>query len=124
MRTQSVLVFDGDCAFCTTSVKFAERYVRPRCEITPWQFTDLGPLGVHEERATYELLWVTPAGAVYGGAQAVAKLLLSAGRGWAVLGALLRLPPLRWMARAVYRIVANNRDRMPGGTPSCALPPG
>lgn len=122
MRTLPVLIYDGDCAFCTSSVLFVERHVGPRCEITPWQFADLDSLGITSERAEYELLWVTPTGAAHGGAQAVAKLLLSAGRGWAVPGALLTVPPLRWIAHGVYRLIANNRQRMPGGTPACALP--
>jgi predicted DCC family thiol-disulfide oxidoreductase YuxK len=82
----------------------------------------LDSFGATRERAEYELLWVTPSGAIHGGAQAVAKLLLSAGRGWAVPGALLTLPPLRQLAHGVYRLIANNRERMPGGTPACALP--
>ncbi|MFF4243345.1 thiol-disulfide oxidoreductase DCC family protein [Streptomyces sp. NPDC001822] len=122
MRTRPVLVYDGDCAFCTSSVHFAERRLRPRCEITPWQFADLESLGVTQERAEYELLWCTPTGSVYGGAQAVAKLLLSAGAVWSVLGALLTLPPVRWLAHGVYRLVADHRDSMPGGTPACAVP--
>ncbi|KIF75865.1 thiol-disulfide oxidoreductase [Streptomyces sp. 150FB] len=122
MKSRPVLVYDGDCAFCTTAVHFIERRVRPRCEISPWQFADLDALGTTQQRAEYELLWVTPIGTIDGGAQAVARLLLSAGRGWAVLGALLSLPPLRWVAHGVYRLVANNRERMPGGTPACALP--
>ncbi|MFG2589730.1 DUF393 domain-containing protein [Streptomyces sp. NBC_01166] len=122
MRTRPVLIYDGDCAFCTSSVLFAERHVRPSCEITPWQFAAMESLGFAQERAEYELLWITPPGKIYGGAQAVAKMLLNAGSGWAVLGALLTLPPLRWIAHGVYRLVANNRERMPGGTPTCALP--
>ncbi|MFC4957011.1 DUF393 domain-containing protein [Streptomyces mauvecolor] len=122
MRTRSVLVYDGDCAFCTSSVSFAERRLAPRCETMPWQFADLDSLGVTQQRAEYELLWVLPSGTVRGGAQAVAKLLMSAGGGWRVLGALLTLPPLRWAAHGVYRLVADNRERMPGGTPACALP--
>ncbi|MFJ6609018.1 thiol-disulfide oxidoreductase DCC family protein [Streptomyces sp. NPDC091289] len=121
MRTRPVLVFDGDCGFCTTSVRFAERRLRPRCEVVPWQFADLAELGVTQERAEHEVLWVTPAGRVYGGAQAVAKVLLRSGRGWALLGALLMLPPGRWVAPRVYRLVAENRHRMPGGTAACAL---
>ncbi|MFH9613327.1 thiol-disulfide oxidoreductase DCC family protein [Streptomyces pratensis] len=122
MRKRCVLVYDGDCAFCTSSVTFAVRHIKPNCEITPWQFADLESLATTRERAEYELLWITPAGGAHGGAQAVAKLLLSAGRGWAVVGALLTLPPLRWIAHCVYRLVANNREKMPGGTPTCALP--
>ncbi|MEN8655705.1 DCC1-like thiol-disulfide oxidoreductase family protein [Streptomyces sp. 21So2-11] len=123
MRTRPVLVYDGDCAFCTTCVRFIERRIKPGCETTPWQFADLGSLGVAQERAEYEVLWVTPAGVTYGGAQAVAKLLLNAGGAWAVAGALLTLAPLRWVAPGAYRLIAANRERMPGGTPACALPP-
>ncbi|MCQ4082035.1 DUF393 domain-containing protein [Streptomyces sp. RB6PN25] len=122
MRTRPVLVYDGDCGFCTTSVTFAERRIRPQCEVTAWQFAQLSELGTTQQRAEREVLWILPDGTVHGGAQAVARLLLSAGSGWAVLGALLRLPPLRWAAAGVYRLVANNRERMPGGTPACALP--
>ncbi|MEV6685925.1 DUF393 domain-containing protein [Streptomyces sp. NPDC051130] len=123
MRTRPVLVYDGDCGFCTTSARAAQRLLRPACEFTAWQFADLDSLGVPRERAEYEALWVTPGGEVYGGAQAVAKLLLRAGGAWAVLGALLTLAPVRWIAHAVYRLVANNRGRLPGGTPACAAPP-
>ncbi|MDT0345628.1 thiol-disulfide oxidoreductase DCC family protein [Streptomyces litchfieldiae] len=122
MRTPPVLVYDGDCAFCTSSVQFAERRVRPRCEIVPWQFADLDGLGVTRRRAEHEVLWVTPRGRVYGGARAVAKALLSAGGAWAVLGAVLSLPVVRWAAHGAYRIIAVNRHRMPGGTPACAIP--
>ncbi|MFD3656774.1 thiol-disulfide oxidoreductase DCC family protein [Streptomyces sp. NPDC058620] len=122
MPTRPVLVYDGDCAFCTTSVAFLVRRLRPDCAVTPWQFADLDALGVTRARAEHEVLWISPPGAVYGGAQAVAKLLLRAGGAWAWLGGLLTLPPPRWIAHGVYRLVAANRDRLPGGSPACALP--
>ncbi|GAA3862513.1 thiol-disulfide oxidoreductase DCC family protein [Streptomyces sedi] len=122
MNARPVLVFDGDCGFCTTSVNFAERWIRPDCTIVAWQFADLDALGVTEERARHEVLWVTPNGRVYGGAAGVAKLLMRAGGAWAPLGASLRVPPVNWLAAGVYRLVARNRQRMPGGTAACALP--
>ncbi|MFJ2227018.1 thiol-disulfide oxidoreductase DCC family protein [Streptomyces halstedii] len=122
MPTQPVLVYDGDCAFCTTSVTFLVRRLRPKCTVVPWQFADLDALGVTRRRAEYELLWITPGTTVYGGAQAVAKLLSKAGGAWAWLGAALTLPPVRWIAHGVYRLVAGNRHRLPGGSPACALP--
>ncbi|MFF8552844.1 thiol-disulfide oxidoreductase DCC family protein [Streptomyces sp. NPDC015501] len=121
-RSAPVLVYDGDCSFCTASVDFLTRWVRPKGTVTPWQFADLEALGTTQERAEHEVLWISPLGAVYGGAQAVAKVLLSAGGGWAWLGGLLTLPPVRWIAHGVYRLVAANRTRLPGGSPACALP--
>lgn len=123
-----VLVYDGDCAFCTSSVLWAEKYLRQTLAsggwtAQPYQFTELSEFGVTRERAEHEVLWVTPTGAVYGGAQAVARLLMRSGGAWAYLGALLALAPVRPLGAAAYRLVAKNRHRLPGGTPACALPP-
>ncbi|MGW7262165.1 thiol-disulfide oxidoreductase DCC family protein [Streptomyces sp. NPDC054842] len=119
MRTRPVLVFDGDCGFCTRAVDILRRLVKPRCEAVPWQRADLAALGTDRHRAQYEALWVTPTGTVYGGVQAVAKLLMSAGGGWAVAGTVLTLPLVRWIAHGAYRVVAHNRGRLPGGTAAC-----
>ncbi|MFF7445779.1 MULTISPECIES: DCC1-like thiol-disulfide oxidoreductase family protein [unclassified Streptomyces] len=90
--------------------------------VRPWQPPDLASLGVNAARARHEALWVTPTGRVYGGAQAVAKILLSGVGVWPVVGAVLTLPPVRWAAHGVYRLVAENRGRLPGGTAVCEVP--
>jgi predicted DCC family thiol-disulfide oxidoreductase YuxK len=122
VRMRPVLIFDGDCGFCTRSVGVVQRLVRPRCDAVAWQHADLASLGVTAERARYEALWVTPIGRAYGGVQAVARILLSGGGVWSVVGAVLTLPPVRWAAHGVYRLVAAHRGRLPGGTAACAVP--
>ncbi|GAA0929999.1 hypothetical protein GCM10009560_34210 [Nonomuraea longicatena] len=102
-------------------VGFVRRNLRTRARITSWQSADLAALGVTRERAEYELLWISEGG-VHGGAQAVARLLIDAGLPWSPLGLVMRLPPVRWLAHGLYRLVANNRARLPGGTAACALP--
>ncbi|GAA5050271.1 putative DCC family thiol-disulfide oxidoreductase YuxK [Thermocatellispora tengchongensis] len=117
-----LLVYDGDCGFCTRCVRFAERRVHTRARAIPWQAADLDALGVTRERAEHEVLWLA-GGRVLGGALAVAELLVDAGPPWRALGRVIRSRPVRPLAAAVYRLVARNRHRMPGGTPACALPP-
>jgi predicted DCC family thiol-disulfide oxidoreductase YuxK len=121
------LVFDGDCAFCTSSATWiGDRLRQPgraNVRLVPWQFTDLAELGTTAERAQREVLWVTPDGEVLGGAAAVARWLRFRGGGCAVAGRLMEAPVLRTLAAAAYRLVARNRHRMPGGSPACALPP-
>jgi predicted DCC family thiol-disulfide oxidoreductase YuxK len=117
-----VLVYDGDCAFCTSSVRFIERHIPTTAEIVAWQFAGLAALGTTAERAERELLWVHPSGRIDGGADAVAALLVGSGQGWRLLGRLMQLPVLDWVARGIYRLIAANRHRLPGGTPACALP--
>ncbi|WP_436770656.1 thiol-disulfide oxidoreductase DCC family protein [Yinghuangia sp. YIM S09857] len=123
MTTRPVLVFDGDCGFCTKSVEVMERWIDPDIEITAWQFADLGELGVTEERAMHEVLWVTPTGDVYGGAEAVAKMLAHRRGVWTLPGAVMQIPPVNLLAAKAYRLIADNRYKLPGGTPACALPP-
>ncbi|RBY97775.1 DUF393 domain-containing protein [Blastococcus sp. TF02-8] len=116
------LVFDGDCAFCTRSAEFARGILPAGCAVLPWQQVDLATAGLTAERAQREVLWVDRDGAVTGGAPAVARALRAAGGFWLVLGVLLSLPPVRWIAPPVYRLVAANRYRLPGGTAACRVP--
>ncbi|CNG00882.1 putative thiol-disulfide oxidoreductase DCC [Mycobacterium tuberculosis] len=118
-----VLVYDGDCGFCTSSVRFLERHVPVRAAVVAFQFADLEALGTTAERARHEVLWVDRAGRVSGGAEAIGRMLTAAGGRWRVPGVAVRVPPVSWVAHAVYRLVANNRQRMPGGTAACMLPP-
>src|SRR5687768_7431540 len=107
MTRRAVLIYDGDCAFCTQCVRFVEKRLPTNAALVAWQLTDLAAYGVTAQRAEHELLWVTPEGRVDGGAQAVASLLLDSGGVWRPLGAALRLVPLRWLAHLVYRLVAD-----------------
>jgi predicted DCC family thiol-disulfide oxidoreductase YuxK len=117
-RTRPVLLFDGDCAFCTSSVHLLER-IRPDAEIVAWQLADLPGLGVSETQAAAALQWVEVDGTVRAGHEAVAAALGSAGRVWRVAGHALRLPGVSWLAAKLYRLIAVNRHRLPGGTPAC-----
>ncbi|MFL6056994.1 MAG: thiol-disulfide oxidoreductase DCC family protein [Actinoallomurus sp.] len=124
------LVYDGDCGICTKAARLigdtatSERrrlQVPADADLVAFQHADLAALGTTAERAEYELLWIQD-GRVYGGAQAVARLLIDAGGFWRPLGLLTRVPPFRWIAHGLYRLIADNRHRLPGGTPACALP--
>jgi len=122
-RDRPVLVYDGDCGFCTSSVRWAERHVPLQAELVAFQFADLPALGTSVEQVSREIVWVSRTGRTYGGAQAAARLLMDAGGLWRVLGAIGTLPPISWVLHGVYRLIADNRDRLPGGTAACALPP-
>jgi predicted DCC family thiol-disulfide oxidoreductase YuxK len=117
-----VFLYDGDCSFCTTCADFIERRIPTRARVTPWQFADLAVLGVTQAEAEAAVVWVAPGGPKAAGPVAIARLLVDAGSFWRLLGRLLDLPPVRWVAWPVYRLVARNRHRLPGGTAACSLP--
>jgi predicted DCC family thiol-disulfide oxidoreductase YuxK len=118
-----ILIFDGDCAFCTSSAQWLQRRLKSGVAVEPWQYVDLALYGTDSHRAQHEVLWVDYSGRLYGGAQAIAQSLIDGGGGWGAAGQMMTVPPVRWVAAGVYRLVANNRDRMPGGTPACAARP-
>jgi predicted DCC family thiol-disulfide oxidoreductase YuxK len=119
-RHRPVLLFDGDCGFCTACARVLER-IGPDAEIVAWQLTDLAELGITEEQAADAVQWVQIDGRVRSGHEAIAAALNTAGRIWRIIGRTVLLPGISWMAAKVYRLVADNRYRLPGGTPACAV---
>lgn len=117
----TTLVYDGDCAFCTSCVHLAERLRLRADRVIAWQHADLESLGLSEAQCQQALQWVD-SGRISSGHEAVARFLLASARPWRLVGFLLLMPPLSWVARVAYRWIANHRSSLPGGTPACALP--
>ncbi len=112
-----VLLYDGDCAFCSSCARLVERRIRPDAAILASQLVDLDELGVSEAAAA--LQWVGADGVVRSGHEAAAAMLASAGPAWRAIGRLLLLPGVSRLAALAYAAVAANRQRLPGGTPTC-----
>ena len=115
-----VLVFDGDCGFCTSSARWAERRLH-LAHVEPWQWLDLESLGLTREACRSAVQWVAIDGSVVSAERAVIAALHSAGGFWRLLGRLLGLPGIRQLAGVGYRFVARYRYRLPGGTPACRI---
>lgn len=129
--TGPVLVFDGDCAFCSTSVRWLERTFPDGFRTVPYQWADLDRLGLTERQCSERVQWIgdaqSPRTTRQSGARAVCALLRTGGaarggivgRSWALAGVVAAIPPVSILSEGVYRLVAANRDVLPGGTPAC-----
>jgi predicted DCC family thiol-disulfide oxidoreductase YuxK len=120
-------VYDGDCAFCSTCARFIQRRIHTPADVSAWQHLDLDALGLGVDQCADAVQWVGGAGEVAAGPAGIARLLRSAGglSGrllWRPAGAVLGTRPALVLAWPVYRWVARNRHRLPGGTAACALP--
>jgi predicted DCC family thiol-disulfide oxidoreductase YuxK len=119
-QRRPVLVFDGDCAFCTSCARLLER-IGPQADVVAWQLADLDELGITASQAAEAVRWVDADGTVRTGHEALAAALVTtAGPAWRILGRALVLPGVSRLAATGYRLVARNRHRLPGGTPACA----
>jgi predicted DCC family thiol-disulfide oxidoreductase YuxK len=114
-------LYDGDCAFCSTSAQFLEKHVRTGAKVTRWQWADLDALGVTQEEAEEAVIWIEP-DLKRAGPDAIAVLLRRAQWYWKPIGWVLSLKPVSWLAWPAYRLISRNRHKLPGGTAACSLP--
>ncbi len=118
---KSSWIWDGDCAFCARCVQFIQRRIHTSATIVAHQKADLKVLGLTTEQCNQALQWVNSEGRIRSGSRAVAELLKSANGVWPVLGVLIDLPIIRLISSAIYKLIAKNRQHLPGGTAACAL---
>ncbi len=117
-----MLIYDGDCGFCTVSARWIETRLGPGYPVVPWQsLRSLDPFKLTEADVTEAAWWIDVRGDAHGGARAIARSLLACHRPWPVVGRLLLLPPASWLAPVVYRWIARNRHRLPGATDACRI---
>ena len=123
-RNPAILVYDGDCGFCSRSVNWLRAVLPafPRAE--PWQAVDLAALGLSRAEVDEAVQWVGPDGYRAAGARAFAALLrYQPHAGLRLLGRVGDARTVRPVVAAAYRWVAAHRYRLPGGTPACAVRP-
>jgi predicted DCC family thiol-disulfide oxidoreductase YuxK len=120
-----ILVFDGDCGFCTTSARLLARWVLRRGpaavtpSVQPWQQLNLADLGLTQDQCTAAVQWVGQDGQIASGHEAIAAVLRAGHPVWRPLGALLVAPGVSWTAERLYSWIADHRYALPGGTPAC-----
>ena len=114
---RGLLLFDGECGFCSRSVRLLERVARKPFEKRPSREA-LAMLPEEVARTVSgQMLWLEPDGSIWGGSQALLRALRATG--WPGLAWLLGNALVRPVTREVYGLVARVRHRL--GRPVCEL---
>jgi predicted DCC family thiol-disulfide oxidoreductase YuxK len=117
---RNVLIFDGDCRFCTMCAEWAQRRLPPRAATVPWQWVeDPSAYGLTRQQLSEAAYWIDGRGRPHRGHLAAAEAFRAIGGMWGMVGDLIRRPLISALAAAVYEVVARNRGRLPGTTPAC-----
>jgi predicted DCC family thiol-disulfide oxidoreductase YuxK len=118
----TVMIFDGDCGFCSACVRWGYRNLGRMPESIPFQAIAVADYGLTLEQVK-SAVWLIEPGRQHRGHLAVAALLaLQPERHWRFLGGLMRAPILSGLASLGYRLVVRFRHRLPGATEACAMP--
>ena len=125
MQKSWVLIYDGDCQFCQLSLDFGIRNLRIFPKYVAFQKIDPKDFGLtaSQVRSQIWLAQKSPAiSAALGGHLAAGAILkLQPSRWLKVLGWLATTPPASWAANLLYKLIAANRHRLPGGSRACKL---
>ena len=106
-----VLVYDGECEFCTRMARWVEGRDRAgRVSVLANQEEGvIESLGLTKEEVG-RAAWAGEAGGRrFEGAAAINRVLRELGGGWSVLGSVYAVPPARWVEDRYYRRVARRR---------------
>ncbi|WP_157180100.1 MULTISPECIES: thiol-disulfide oxidoreductase DCC family protein [unclassified Rhodococcus (in: high G+C Gram-positive bacteria)] len=115
------LIFDADCGFCTRSASWLQR--SEAFDLQAGQFVDdLAVLGLNEVMVSEAAHWCENGFLVASGSDAIGHALIARGGPCKVLGHFTLFPAVRPLAAAVYKVIAKNRHKMPGGTTACRIP--
>jgi predicted DCC family thiol-disulfide oxidoreductase YuxK len=123
-KTAPLLVYDGDCSFCSSGARWlTARWTGPQQAIA-WQHLtadQLERVGLSIDDVRNAAWWIDPVNGPSRGHLAIARALRAA-NGWpSVVGRILLVPPARWLAAAAYPLIARWRHLLPGGTPACRM---
>ena len=118
-----VVIYDGGCGLCAGNLKWLYRLdTLKRFDAMPYQAKDLARLFPHLniEDCHNAMHLVFPDGRIYAGTDAFRQIFLRMPLMFLV-GLLMFIPPLPWILRRLYPILARNRYRL-GGTCEVVFP--
>lgn len=132
--TTAFVVYDGECGFCRSCVRFLDRRIRTRISSLAYQAAPLDALGLTREACEEEVQLLIPIAdrafghgvgergstvhdsnrhgtthRVYSGSAAVGRALRLARFPWNLVGLAIAAPGIRRLAAYVYGIVARRR---------------
>jgi predicted DCC family thiol-disulfide oxidoreductase YuxK len=108
-QSTPLLIYDGDCSFCTASTNWAAARWSGRARAIPWQTLTSVELSAHEltrEDVRCAAWWIDEDGRHLRGHLAIAQALRAGSGWWGFVGRVLFVRPFRWVGGAVYLLIA------------------
>jgi GNAT superfamily N-acetyltransferase/predicted DCC family thiol-disulfide oxidoreductase YuxK len=117
-----VLLYDGECRFCTASAQWLERHARSTARVQRWQRGDLAGLGVSAEQCAEAVQWVGN-GRLASGPDALAAYLQSSTGAWRAAGRRLATAAAQQLTRPTYRGLVRHQGREADAAADRSRPP-
>lgn len=117
-----LLIYDGDCGFCTRTAAWLRRRLPPGYSVEASQrVSDLEAFGLSRREVHEAAYWIDPGGRKLRGHRAIIRAVESSRGALGSLSKAAKVWPIDPLASWVYEVVARNRHRLPGATDHCHL---
>ena len=118
-REKALLIYDGDCAFCNRSLQFGLKNLRWFPAYRAFQKLPADAFG-HPRSDFEKSIWLIGEKAEFSGHSAAAWILLQQRNPlYRIAGFLIQA--FSPVSALVYKWVAANRHKLPGGTAACEM---
>jgi predicted DCC family thiol-disulfide oxidoreductase YuxK len=114
-----LVLYDGDCVFCTAQAARVRRLAAGRLRVEPLQTALPDVPWIDPEDAVRALHLVDRDGRGYAGAAAIVRLLRLTRPLFGILVLPYHLPGVRWLADRAYEFVAARRSAIAGRDDDC-----
>lgn len=119
---RGLLIYDGDCGFCTRTAAWLKRRLPRGHEVRASQrIADLDTFGLSRREVHEAAFWIDPDGRQYRAHLAIVRALESSGRVLGFVARLGRIWPFEPIAERLYFVIARNRHRFPGAADHCRI---
>ena len=111
-RRKPLLIYDGECAYCTRQVERLRRWTHGALDLEPYQTAAARFPSIPPDAFRRAVQFVDTSGAVSSGAEAAFRALATNPRLGGFLWCYERVPGVAAVSERVYRLVARNRGRL------------
>lgn len=113
------LIYDGDCGFCSATVKWLKDN-GGNFDSLPWQkIPDLKSVGLTLQMVTTSAVFISDSGVISLGSSAIGEAMKSCSKPVSCLGKAVTSRLFESLAQRGYKLIAKNRGRLSRATRSC-----
>lgn len=119
---EGLLIYDGDCGFCTRTASWLRRRLPQRYRIEASQkLPNLEELGLDRKKVHEAAYWIDPDGTTHRGHRAILRAVTKSRGALGSMAGIMKVWPFDPIAAGVYSLVARHRHLLPGGTDACEI---
>jgi predicted DCC family thiol-disulfide oxidoreductase YuxK len=117
---KGLLIYDGDCGFCTRTAAWLRRRLPSGFQVEASQnMPNLEELGLDRKQVHEAAYWIDPDGTAHRGHRAILRAVTASRGAFGSMAGIMKVWPFDPIAAGVYSVIARHRHLLSGRTDHC-----